>query len=142
MADPALHRSAGAPKHVAIGLEKYVSIKRTAERAVGVDRIPLDPEPSDLPNNALTIFRSREPQRGVGVDRISLDPKPSDQNALMISTIFHYFSRHVADVPARALSTSVHASSTARRVRLPVLIRGSKPHLRRAPERLDRKSVV
>ena len=43
MADPALHRSAGAPKHVAIGLEKYVSIKRTAERAVGVDRIPFDP---------------------------------------------------------------------------------------------------
>ena len=37
------------------------SIKRTAERAVGVDRIPLDPE-------------------------------PSDQNALTISTIFHYFS--------------------------------------------------
>ena len=27
----------------AIGLEKYVSIKRTAERAVGIDRIPLDP---------------------------------------------------------------------------------------------------
>ena len=27
-----------------------------------VDRIPLDPEPSDLPNNALMIFRSREPQ--------------------------------------------------------------------------------
>ena len=28
---------------VAIRLEKYVSIKRTAERAVGDDRIPLDP---------------------------------------------------------------------------------------------------
>jgi hypothetical protein len=33
-----------------------------------------------------------EPQRGVGVDRIPLDPKPSDQNAMTISTIFHYFS--------------------------------------------------
>ena len=43
MVDPLLHRSAGAPTHVRIGLEKYVSIKRTAERALGVDRIPLDP---------------------------------------------------------------------------------------------------
>src|SRR6476646_4138740 len=53
MADPALHRAAGAPKHVAIGLEKHVSIKRTAERAVRVDRIPFDQGPSD--QNALTI---------------------------------------------------------------------------------------
>ena len=35
-----------------LGLEKYVSIKRTAERAVAVDRIPLDPRDQ----NALTIF--------------------------------------------------------------------------------------
>ena len=30
-----LHRPAGAHKRVGIGLEKYVSIKRTAERALG-----------------------------------------------------------------------------------------------------------
>ena len=55
MADPLLHRSAGAPKPVGIGLEKYVSIKRTAERALGVDRIPLDP--GRVIKNALQVRR-------------------------------------------------------------------------------------
>ena len=51
----------------------HTQARISAQRASSI----CDPEPSDLPDNALTIFRSREPQRGVGVDRIPLDPKPS-----------------------------------------------------------------
>jgi hypothetical protein len=40
MADPALHRAAGAPKHVAIGLEKYVSIFKTAKALGLTDSLP------------------------------------------------------------------------------------------------------
>ena len=67
-------RSPGAPKHVAIGLEKYVSIKRTAEPPSELIEF-LDPGPSDQKT------RSREPQSAVGVDRLPFVPGPSDQNA-------------------------------------------------------------
>ena len=52
MADPLLHRSAGAPKPVGIGLEFD---QENAERALGVDRIPLDP--GRVIKNALQVRR-------------------------------------------------------------------------------------
>ena len=71
MADPALHRSAGAPKHVAIGLEKYVSI--TTAR-----RVPhRDVKRAVVPVSAVRQCRSKF---GRGVPRTAIAPTTSSQN--------------------------------------------------------------